>query len=123
MCCLEALCAWSSNYFTQKNRESNQNLTTVVRFTNFTITVPVPTPSQACTLFYQYKKSKEFKNDPSFLLFYLVLENLINNSKNSQLAQDIVHIASYAWRSAEVDFREAYELLLEDNNVKNALEN
>ncbi|GBC10692.1 hypothetical protein RclHR1_09830001 [Rhizophagus clarus] len=124
MCCLEALRAWSSKYFPQTNQESNQNLTTIVRFNNFTITIPVPTSSQACTLLYQYKKAKEFKNDPSFLLFYLVLKDSINNnSNNSQLTQDIVYIASYAWRSAQVEFREAYELLLEDDNVKNALEN
>lgn len=117
MCCLKALCAY---YFSQTNRESNQNMTTVIKFNNFTFTIPVPTSSQACTLLYQYKKSKEFKNDPSFLLFYLVLKNLINDP---QLTQDIVYIASYAWRSAEVDFREAYELLLEEDNIKNALEN
>ncbi|PKC04749.1 hypothetical protein RhiirA5_421828 [Rhizophagus irregularis] len=123
MCCLKTLYALCSNYFSQTNRDSNQNMTTVVRFNNFTFTIPVPTSSQAYTLLYQYKKSKEFKNDPSFLLFYLVLKNLINNSNDPQLTQDIVYIASYAWRSAEVDFREAYELLMEDDNVKNALEN
>src|SRR5579862_9441187 len=128
MCCLEALRAWSSNHFPRTNRESDQNTATpqqegntstqtIVRFSAFTITVPVPTSSQACTLLHQYKKTSKFQNYPPFLLFYLVLKNLIDNSIDN--TQDILHIASHAWRSAEVDFREAYELLLEDENVKN----
>jgi len=115
------------------DRESNENTSTqtIVRFSRVTITVPIPTPSQACSLLKQYQESPESKHDKTISsqnqkLFSLLLRDELSK-RFSELPQDIKlelsHVTRKAWDSAEQDFKDAYDMLAEDEVVKELLEN
>src|SRR5581483_3937509 len=125
MCCFEILDELISNYFPKTMApQVNTSEQTLARFSkNFTIVVPVPSRPQACTLLQQYRNSQEFKHDQNFgsseLLFYLVLKNLTDELRNNpDIKVELAHVSGKAWRSANSEFREAYESLAEDENVK-----
>ncbi|CAI2165300.1 614_t:CDS:1 [Funneliformis geosporum] len=139
MCCLKIF----RIYFSNTNRESNEtfpqntnptNVTTprqgerasthtVVTIDNDTIIVPIPSSSNAHSLLIKYQKSPEYKDDFTISssaqsLFFVVLYYEVSERNPDFPRAQLPIISRKAWDLADQEYKDAYELLLEHEEVK-----
>ncbi|CAG8446887.1 5681_t:CDS:1 [Funneliformis mosseae] len=99
----------------------------VVKINTATIVVTIPTVCEARRLLIEYQKSPESKHDQtissqSYSLFYLVLNNKLSKILPGFSRTELSYEARKAWNSADQDFRDAYDLVLENEMVKKCLD-